>query len=253
MDLRLYFRVLWRFRLIVAAGLALGVLLALLSYTRVSFAGGKPSLSYRQAETWKSNTELFLTQGGFPWGRTVLPINTQETPTGTQILPSNFADPSRFRELAQYYALFANSDEVRRLIASRTKNFVGTVTARPEYDPISNFPLSFVQIQWVGPTARDASTLANEAARAFKDYLTRKQADAGIPPAQRVQVQINNRARNASLLAGRRKTTPVVIFLTIMLAAIGVAFILENLRPRVQLVGRGIGDQMDTTDERRSA
>ena len=253
MDLRLYFRVLWRFRLIVAAGLALGLLLALLSYTRVSFAGGKPSISYRQAETWKSNTELFLTQGGFPWGRTVLPINTQETPTGTQILPSNFADPSRFRELAQYYALFANSDEVQRLIGSRTKNSVGKVSAQPAYDPISHFPLSFVQIQGLGPTAKDASTLANEAAGAFKDYLTRKQADAGIQPAQRVQVQINNRASAASLLAGRKKTTPVVIFLTIMLAAIGLAFILENLRPRVQLVGRGSGDQMDTADERRSA
>ena len=97
------------------------------------------------------------------------------------------------------------------------------------------------------------ATLANEAARAFKDYLTRKQADAGIPPAQRVQVQINNRASDATLLAGRKKTTPVVIFLTIMLAAIGLAFILENLRPRVQLVGRDAGDQADKTDERRSA
>ena len=79
----------------------------------------------------------------------MLPINTQQTPTGTQIVPSNFADPARFRELAQYYALFANSDEVQRLIASRSTNSVGTVTAQPVYDPISHFPLSFVQIQGV--------------------------------------------------------------------------------------------------------
>jgi hypothetical protein len=183
----------------------------------------------------------------------VLPINTKETPTGTQILPSSFADPARFRELAGYYAAFANSDEVQRLMASRTKNSVGKVTAQGVYDPISNFPLSFVKIQGVAPTAKDASTIANEGARAFKDYLTRKQIGAGIQPAQRVEVQVMNRARGASLLLGRKKTTPVVIFLTIMLAAVGLAFILENLRPRVQLVGRGVGDQMDTTDERRSA
>ncbi len=38
------------------------------------------------------------------------------------------------------------------------------------------------------------------------------------------------------LLEGRSKTVPIVVFLTVMLAVIGLAFILENLRPRVRPV-----------------
>ena len=34
------------------------------------------------------------------------------------------------------------------------------------------------------------------------------------------------------MLEGRSKTIPIVVFLTVMLAFVGLAFILENLRPR---------------------
>lgn len=252
MDLRLYFRVIWRFRLIVVAGLVLGLLLALLSYARVSFAGGKPSISYRQSETWRSTTQLFITQGGFPWGRTVLPYKTAQTPTGTQIVPSDFADPNRLSNLSYYYAQFANSDEVHQLVASRTRGIRGFVTAQALLDESTRFSLPFVDIQGRARTPQEATTLANAGATAFKDYMTRQQVAAGIPTVQRVTLSVTSRANGAVLVVGRRKTTPVVIFLTTMLAAIGLAFILENLRPRVQLVSGG-ANELDATNERRSA
>jgi len=252
LDLRLYFRVIWRFRLIVAAGLVLGLFLALLSYTRVSFAGGKPSISYRQSETWRSTTQLFITQGGFPWGRTVLPYKRTNTPSGTQFVPSDFADPNRLSTLSYYYAQFANSDEVQQLVASRTRGIRGFVTAQSVLDPSTRFSLPFVDIQGLARTPQEATTLANAGATAFIDYMTRRQAAAGIPSSQRVELSVTNRANGARLLVGRKKTTPVVIFLTLMLAAIGLAFILENLRPRVQLVGGG-ASELDATNERRSA
>lgn len=250
MDLRLYFRVIWRFRLIVAAGLVLGLCLALLSYTRVSFAGGTPSISYRQSETYRSTTQLFITQNGFPWGRTVLPFNLANTPTGTQVLPSNFADPNRFSQLALFYTQFANSDQVQQMIAARVGKTRGTVTASAPLDPTQHFTVPFVLIEGLATTPQAATKLANEGAKAFTDFLTRQQVANGIPASQRVVVQVTNRARGATLLAGRKKTTAVVIFLTVMLAAIGLAFILENLRPRVQLLA---GEHVDATDERRSA
>ncbi len=83
-------------------------------------AGGRETLDFLSpVRTSARATNLFITQGGFPWGRTVLPVNTTNTPTGTQILPSNFADPNRLSNLALFYSQFANSDEVQRMIASR--------------------------------------------------------------------------------------------------------------------------------------
>jgi hypothetical protein len=243
----------WRFRLIIVAGLLLGLLMAFLSYTRVSLDHGKPKISYRQAETWRSQNLVFITQRGFPWGRTVFPFNPQSTPTGTQVVPSDFADPARFSQLATYYAQFANSDAVQILIAKRARDIPGSVSAQVLTDPSGRFPLPFVQILGLGPTPAAASSLANKGAGAFIDYLREQQAAAGIPEGQRVELRVSTRARGAILLAGRRKTTPVVIFLTLMLAAIGLAFILENLRPRVQLVSGGAGEERDAVGGRKSA
>ena len=48
MDLQLLLRVVWRFRALVACGLAVGILLATLSYVRIN-PGGSPLFEYRQA------------------------------------------------------------------------------------------------------------------------------------------------------------------------------------------------------------
>ena len=48
MDLQLYMRVLWRFRLLVGAGLLLATGLALLSFASV----GPGGFSYREQELW---------------------------------------------------------------------------------------------------------------------------------------------------------------------------------------------------------
>ena len=72
MNLRLYIRVLRRFKFVVAAGFVLAVVLAVASTVKVGFAHG-PSLSYRQQETFQSTTRLFVTEKGFPWGESVSP------------------------------------------------------------------------------------------------------------------------------------------------------------------------------------
>ena len=66
MDLPLYLRVLWRFRLLVAFGTVLAIALALLVTVRVSLSS--PYLAYRQSQTWSSESRVFVTQQGFPWG-----------------------------------------------------------------------------------------------------------------------------------------------------------------------------------------
>jgi fructose-specific phosphotransferase system IIC component len=49
-------------------------------------------------------------------------------------------------------------------------------------------------------------------------------------------VTVVQHADKARLLSGRSKTLPIVIFMTIMIAVIGLSVLLENLRPRVRPV-----------------
>src|SRR5918995_1653839 len=133
MDLQLYARVLWRFRIVVAVGTALAISLAFLSYYTVSLSNGL-SVTPREAEVWRSDATLFVTQPGFPWGR--LGVD------GSDFSPADdssqeqagdgprFADPDRFVDLAMLYCYLAESDAVRRLM-EREAPVNGQIMAEP--------------------------------------------------------------------------------------------------------------------------
>ena len=91
MDLNLYLRVLWRFRLIVVVGFVLAITVAFASVAKVG-ADGSLSISYRQQPTWQGTTRLFVTQQGFPWGRTVLPGSCSDVGT-VDLDSSNSSSP----------------------------------------------------------------------------------------------------------------------------------------------------------------
>jgi hypothetical protein len=236
MDLQLYARVLWRFRALLVLGLILAASLAFLSYVKVSFDGGVPELSYRDAEEWSSETTLFVTQQGFQYGRVAEPYLPSDEEAGLPPIP--LADPDRLAMLTALYARLANSDEVRALIR-RDGPLNGFLdfepVPAPEYSGPSILPL--LNIRATAATPRDSVVLVTRATRAFRTWLVRQQTAAGIFPEQRVVVEVLNRASSPQLVAGRGKTLPIVVFLTVMTAVIGLIFILENLRPRVRTIG----------------
>jgi hypothetical protein len=241
LDLRQYFRVIWRFRFIVAAGLILAVVLSLLSYVKATFKGGKPSVAYRQSETWESSTIVAVTQPGFPEGRSVFAY-TRNPGSTTQPLSTNFADPGRYSQLAVSYSRLANSDQVRALVPRRALRR-GVYQATPVVDPrFPTVPLGFVQFNGFGSDPRSAIVIANAGAQAFRKYLSDRQDASGIPTDQRIALPVINRVTGLNLYQGRRKTTPIVIFLMVAISAIALAFILENLRPRVRLVEKEVED-----------
>ena len=231
MDLRLYSRVLWRFRLLVAVGLVLACLLSFLSYASLSFAGGSPTLKYRQPQTWRATVVLFVTQRGFPYGYSVLPTNVQ-TPGG--VTPTNFGSPGWFASLARNYAPFVQSDPFTAMLKHRTK-IKGTVNAQAAVDS-HNASQPYIDLNAFAATQPDAMRLGNTAASVFRQYIVQQQVANRIPAKKRVVLQVITSANkhNTTLAAGRKKTTPIVIFLTVLLAAVGLAFVLENLRPRVR-------------------
>jgi hypothetical protein len=239
MDLRLYGRVIWRFRLVVLLGLVLAVLLALLSYVKVSFKGRSLSFTYRQAETWQSNTRLLVSGGrGFPQGQAYTgPNRATAKPASGDVATADFTG------LAVYYKQLANSDAVQRILA-RDTSLHGSMVASYDVDSTTKSPLPVVIISGIAPTPEMARRIAARGTVAFRTYLDRRASAAGIPPKERVQLNVLNAPLGAELIVKRKKTLPIVVFLTVMIAAIGLAFVLENLRPPIRLVESQPGDEL---------
>ena len=217
MDLGLYLRVIGRFKALVAAGAALALLLALFSFVKIDpFAANK--ISYRQSEEWVSSAKLFVTERGFPLGS----------------VDPGF-DP-RLTNLAVIYAQLADSDAVRAIVRRQgpVKGHVEIVTVPAGQNSDADLPL--INVLGFSTSPEGAMALAWRQANAFRAYLRSQQARNGIRVDERVQVQVVQRPAGASLEKGRSKTLPIVIFLTVMIAVIGLAFLLENLRPRIRVV-----------------
>ena len=222
MDLEVYTRVIWRFKFIVAAGFVLAILLAVLAVARISFKGGLPTFTYRKAEVWQSQTSLLLTQPGFPWGRAA---STSATPPpGSQ----SYLDAAGLSNLASLYANLASSDDVKRQLGLKPGELV---TATAVVNQAAQ-PLPVVGILGDAATPKRASAISLEAADVFRRYIERQQTGAGIPADQRVILQTINGSK-VQLLVGHKKTLPIVAFFAVMIATLGLAFLLENLRPRV--------------------
>ena len=244
MDFKLYGRVLWRFRLIVLAGVCFGLALAFLSFVRVSFADGKPTFAYRQSEVWESEARLFVTQRGFPWGRTApeyLPAGLED-----RAPPVPESDPGRLANLATLYAEFAKGDFVQSVVGRKRAPLV--VVEPVPAPPLSSPPiLPLISVRALGPTPAAAAALARQTANALLAFVRREQGEARIPDASRVQLVPLSRPNSAIRVKERGKTVPMIVFVAVLMAACGLAFILENLRPglrpKVFDAEAGLGDR----------
>jgi hypothetical protein len=229
MDLQLYFKVLYRFRLLAAVGLLLAVLLAIVSYARVELVGGSPKLTPRGSETWQSTSVIFITQEGFPWGRAVPAYTEPDPDTGAP--PAQLGDQARFAALSQIYTQLANSDTVRARLL-RSAQVKGTVKAEASADS-SGQPLPLLTIVATSDTAAHASELAAGATNSFRRYVSAQQRSANIPVTDRIQLQVLERGKEPLLVGPRKKTLPGLMFFAVMLATFALIFILENIRPRL--------------------
>jgi hypothetical protein len=229
-------RVVWRFRLLVALGTCIALLLALLVTVRVSLSS--PHISYRQNQTFSSESRVFITQQGFPWGYaappTVSPTNPAvDAATEAKLLGTKqFADPTRFPSLAVLYAYLAMSDPVKRILLQGGPA-KGTILAEPVVSTQSGYgtTLPLVAVSATGKTAAAAVALTVRATNAFRTFLEEQQARNRIPAQNRVLLTVITKADPPKLVQGRSKTLPLVVFITVILAVMGLVFMLENMRP----------------------
>lgn len=252
MDLQLYLRVLWRFRQLVVAGTALAVLLGVLAVARVE--AGFPPLAYRQNEQWLSYTTLLVTQKGFPWGRTVIDTESGSERQKVGAEPP-FADPSRLTSLAVIYSKLAESDEVAAL-ARRDDDPESFIEVAPQLlttsGPAEALPL--ISIAAFDRTPERAIALGRREAKALQRYVEKRQQAAHVAIGERVLLEPVREAKEAELFAGRSYTPAIVVFLSVFLAVVALALVLENLRPQVrEIVDATPEPEAKPTSRRRPA
>jgi len=250
-DLRHFFSVLRRFWYIALVGFLLAVGLTFLSMFKVD---SHRNVTYRAKEQWVSYATLFVTQKGFPWGR--LPVDstgasttaapaaaagaglatrsTAAAASSTSSTPQQAPAPDlgRLASLAVLYANLASGDAVRAIMLEKGPIVGRTESAPVSLTPGSNDVLPLISIAAISPTPAAAEELANREAAALQTYLKQQQKLEGTPPTDRVVLQLVSRADSAKVFATRSKTLPVVLFLTVIMATLGLTLVLENLRPR---------------------
>lgn len=236
MDLRLYGRVMWRFKWIMALGLILGTLGAYALYTGVGGA------------TYASKAQVFITQQGFTWGAAARAASQTGTGNASSATASSAnvspyvpgVDPQRLSSLASLYAQLAAGSALRNMLPAGYREMLnpasGSPTARlsanavaaAEYATPAILPL--VTFWASGPTPRVATGLAAAATSAFERLLTQQQA--AVAPTSRVVGQIVQTATPGRLSSHKSKSLPIMVFLLGVLGAFGTSLALENARPR---------------------
>lgn len=231
MNLRRHLAVLQRYRWIVIVGGLLGVALAILAVFRV----GSDGLSWRANQTWASNSTLYVTQRGFPDGRVVLGDATSAAKADSAVRRpgggnDEFADPTRFANLAIVYTYFAQSDEVRRVIDPKLTADQLVMTPAPAAMN-SNQTLPILTLTTRASTPAKATQLNAAAITALRGYLERQQRTNGVQVRNRVRIDVLNPPSRAKLEAGHSLTPAIVAFILAMAGALALAYCLDNLYP----------------------
>ncbi len=204
MDLALYSRVLWRYRWLMLVGVILAVVLGILSVARITSNG----LAYRQHEVFQSTSTILLTQNG-----------------------SAFADPSRYAALTDLYAQLANSDAVQKLMlrngGSKDWKLIATPVP-PLSNPTAILPVIALSGQAFSPSQAIKATILGR--QAFFSYISSQRGAAGLNVLQNATVP--------KVIQPRKKTLLIVVILGVLSVTVGLAFVLENLRPSRPFVVR---------------
>jgi hypothetical protein len=230
MNLARHAAVLWRFRLITALGLLLGIGLAIFAMYQV------PSMQPRGAETWSSESSLMVTQPGCPECRVILPApivvdkDGDGQPDETDVKQQAFADPGRFTFLADLYAQLAVSDQVLSRVPE--KPAPAQIQAMTVQSTSGAITLPVIKLTTMAATPMGAQQLNLHMVDALRSHLEREQAGADVSKDERVQLSLISRPTPPFMVAGPSKTGAILAFMLCLIGTIAVTHLLEALRNR---------------------
>jgi hypothetical protein len=233
MNLGRHIDLLWRNKAVAAGGVLLGLILALLSIYQL------PSMERRGSEQWSVESNILVTQPGFPEGRVTLPDTTTgvqgAVPEGTAESDSRssqkFADPNRLSSLALLYSVIADSDQVRqKLQGGVARGQIEAVALDATGNGTTFLPI--IQLVTKAASAPEAQSLNSETFKAFKALLESQQKANDIAPSGRIRLNLLNAPSEPRLLSGPSMTPAVLAFLLCMLATLAVIHLREGLSLR---------------------
>lgn len=237
MNLARHAAVVWRFRVVAAVGLSLGIVIALLASYTVSFSGGL-TFTPRGSEVWSAVSSIHVTQPGFPEGRVTLP----QTQTGGAVTSGGraavarnaapkdqvqFADPGRLANLADLYSKFLRSAEVLARVPGRPK--AAQIQASPFLASAGGQVLPIIELTTNADSERNARRLNLGIYDALRGILTQRQQANGIAVGERVELRLLD-PPDVALTSGRSRTMAILALLLCILGTLAVVHILEALR-----------------------
>jgi hypothetical protein len=225
MDLNLFFRVIRRFKFIVILGVIVATSLALLSFARITNDG----LAYRQPKQWSSTQQLNVATYVPPRFR----MNT-ETPDPI-VVAQAYATLATSNAVATIIRREANGKPPGKLLSSNVPNFDGSASR-------------IFALEGVSTSKAGARAMVKLATRAFYEYVPGYNAENFQPPVKVTLTQLGGPAA-PKIIKSPSKTRPVFVFLAVLIAFIGIAFILENLRPAVRVQAPPLDRDDDATRE----
>jgi hypothetical protein len=224
MDFPLYLRTAWRHKRVLAVGLFLSFVLAVL-------------MAMRAQPVWQAQTTVWVTQDGFPWGRaipnvTAIPSVSPQLPSAAN--PNEYgpptADPNRFITLAILYSHLANGDPVKRILLKKGPVY-GKYVADPVPSDDGNGYIPFIDFTALAGSKSGSVDLVLRVTNAFRTYLEHQQELNGITQQNRVQVPIVSYPDKPVIVAGKSLTRPVFVFLLAAIATLGMTLAVERIRP----------------------
>ena len=218
-DMRRLGRVIRRFKWLVIGGVVLAAIAAVMAVR----ASGKSG-------TYSSQSTMFISTPGFSWGMATdryIPGNGATNTPAQQATDLNW-----LTSLTALYAQLATTDSVHSLLRASDRSG-GQVSVNAIAGPVYTNPPILPLLRFWATTSspQGAVALVNHADAAFQTWLKTRQDQADIPPQQRVLAQVVSPGSAAVTSSHQSKSLPIMIFVAIVSASIGLALILDNARP----------------------
>jgi hypothetical protein len=231
-----YVHALRRFWWVVALGLGVASLAAILSLYRIDFLSVPPSLEKREPVTYTATARVLVTSAEAPYFRTTV---TRELGTDEGDSTQEFAgapDIGTLISTANLYPVLIQSDEVQRLRQEMSGPLPGAITTRAIYEVNSpgRFELSQVPVVEVyghSTTFAGAIELTQATVEAFMAYVERTQNRAGLSPQERIVLEEIQRPVTAIATGGSSLSLPLMLFVVVVAAFCALAILLDRLFP----------------------
>lgn len=207
MSLLSYWKVLKSQRRIVAIGLAVTLLLMVLSLVRISPSG----VALRSPRVYIATSTLLLEQSDQVGGGGAAAFQ-----------------PGAMEYLAGIYAQLAGSNAVRRLVDPTLKQVLEYGVAREKDDSGNGLPL--IDVSAFSTTPAAAAALANRVARALQNYIVANEASKKGASRAAVSIVVRPLTSDARLFQGIRLTGPLMLFVLGVAATIFAAFTRHNIQ-----------------------